>query len=60
MTLYGTFMTIPRLTTERTTEQKVVFAETPAGEPPRVETWFPFPEPAYFNYRRSVGYDFLY
>lgn len=60
MTLYGTFMTIPRLRSERTTTQEVVFRETHVGEPPPVAVWYPFPEPAWFNFNRSVGYGFLY
>ena len=60
MTLYATFMTMPRLRVEPTTKQEVVFGEAPAGQPPRVVTWFPFPEPSWYNYHRSVGYDFLY
>lgn len=60
MTLYTTFMTIPTLRTERTTKQEVVFGEARIGEPPPIAAWFPFPEPAYFNYHRSVGYEFLY
>ena len=60
MTSYGLFMTIPTLRTERTTKQEVVFGEARVGEPPPIATWFPFPEPAWFAYRRSVGYEFLY
>jgi hypothetical protein len=60
MTLYGTFMTIPQLRSERTTKQEVVLGEVRVGEPPPIAVWYPFPEPAWFNYHRSVGYRFLY
>ena len=60
MTLYATFMTMPRLRVERTTKQEVVFGEAPASEPPPVATWFPFPEPSWHNYHHSVGYHLLY
>jgi len=53
-------MTIPTLRSERTTKQEVVFGEAPAGEPPPIKVWFPFPEPSWYNWNRSVGYDFLY
>ena len=56
MTLYGTFMTIPRLRSERTTKQEVVFSEVRVGEPPPIAVWYPFPEPAWFNFNQSVGY----
>jgi hypothetical protein len=59
-TLYGTFMTVPTLRSERTVKPEVVFGEAPVGEAPPIVTWFPFPEPAWFNYHRSVGYEFLY
>ena len=59
-TVYAMFMTMPRLRADRTTKQEVVFGEAPAGEPPPVETWFPFPESSWYNWHRSVGYDFLY
>jgi len=63
MTVYGTFMTIPTLRplrTGHTTKQEVVFGEAAAGEAPPVKVWYPFPAPAFFNYHRSVGYEFLY
>jgi hypothetical protein len=60
MTLYGTFMTIPRLRTERTTKQEIVFREAHVSETPAIDVWSPFPEPAWFNFHRSVGYGFLY
>ena len=59
-TLYGTFMSVPTLRSERTLKQEVVFGEAPASEAAPVKVWFPFPEPAWFNYHRSVGYEFLY
>ena len=60
MTLYGTFMTIPTLRTERTVKQEIVFGEAHLWEAPPIKAWFPFPEPAYFNFARSVGYEFVY
>jgi hypothetical protein len=60
LTVYGTFMTIPTLRPERTTKHEVVLGEAPAGQPPPVRVWFPFPEPAWYTYHRSVGYEFLY
>jgi hypothetical protein len=62
LTSYGTFMTIPTLRPvgERTLKQEVVFGEAPAGEPLPIKVWFPFPEPAWLQLHRSVGYEFLY
>lgn len=60
MTLYGTLMTIPRLRSERTTKQEVVFREARVGETPAITAWYPFPEPSWVNFSRSVGYGFLY
>ena len=59
-TLYGTFMTIPTLKRGHVTKQEIVMSEARAGELARVETWFPFPQPAWLGLHRSVGYEFLY
>ena len=59
-TLYGTFMTVPTLKWGHVTKQEVVMSEARAGETPRVETWFPFPQPAWLMLHRSAGYGFLY
>jgi hypothetical protein len=59
-TLHWTFMTVPTLKWGHITEQEVVMSEARAGEIPRVETWWPFPQPAWLMLHRSVGYGFLY
>jgi hypothetical protein len=59
-TLYGTFMTIPTLKQGHITETEVVMSEARAGEIPRVETWWPFPQPAWLQLHSSAGYGFLY
>ena len=59
-TLYGTFMTVPTLKWGHVTKQEVAMSEARPGETPRVERWFPFPQPAWLMLHRSAGYEFLY
>lgn len=58
--VYTTFMTIPRLRSERTVKQEVVFGEAVPGVAPEIAVWYPFPEPSWYNFRRSVGFEPLY
>ncbi len=60
MTLYATFMTMPRSRVEPIEKDVVVFGEVPAGVPPPIETWFPFLAMTWYQPHRTIGYGFIY
>jgi hypothetical protein len=57
-TVYGMFMTIPRLRWGWTAKEEIVFREVPAGAVPAIEAWFP--RPRTWNRRQAYGHEFLY
>lgn len=60
LTTYGMFMTIPTLKWGHLTKPEVIMSEARAGEVPRVERWFPFPQTSYGTLHHSMGYECLY
>ena len=59
-TLYGTFMTSRTLKRGHITKTEVVMSEVRPGEVPRIDTWWPFPQPEWLGLHKSVGYGFFY
>lgn len=57
-TVYGMFMTIPRLRWGWTAKDEIVFREAPVGAVPAIEVWFP--RHGAWNRFRSYGHEFVY